>query len=77
MYFRFTAQSKFGYGSTLVLADITEDNAIPGLTSDALTATQAALVVEQLARLYARFWKRLLIKNIVGWVALYFGWKTA
>ncbi len=62
------AQSKFGYSSTLVLADITEDNAIPGLTNDALTATQAALVVEQLARLHARFWNSTTLDQEYSWL---------
>jgi len=43
------AQSRFGWGSTLVLTDVTEFGASPGCSRDALTAAQAALIVEQLA----------------------------
>jgi hypothetical protein len=50
------AHSRFGLGSTLVLHDVTEFGATPGKTMDALTATQARLVVEQLAHFHAQFW---------------------
>lgn len=48
--------SRFGRGATLVLADLEEFSAIPGLSSDSLTVAQATLVVEQLALLHAHFW---------------------
>lgn len=51
------ATSRLGCGSTLVLSDVTEFGAKPGLPSDALTVSQAELVVEQLAHLHARFWR--------------------
>jgi len=51
------ATSRLGCGSTLVLSDVTECGAKPGQPSDALTVSQAELVVEQLAQLHARFWR--------------------
>jgi hypothetical protein len=53
------AQSKFGWGSTLVLTDVTEFGASPGNSGDALTATQAASIVEQLAYFHAHFWNKI------------------
>lgn len=50
------AKSSFYQGSTLVLNDITEQDGIPGLASDTLTAEQAQLIIEQLASLHAQFW---------------------
>lgn len=52
------AQSQRGRGTTLVMADVTEDGARAGSSADALTATQAAAVIEQLALLHARFWQQ-------------------
>lgn len=53
-----SAKSSFFKGSTLVLNDITEKNAIPGSASDSLTAEQAKLIIEQLAMLHAKFWNK-------------------
>lgn len=50
------AQSQFGYGSTLVLADITESQNIPSHSGDSLTLSQSTLVIEQLARFHGHFW---------------------
>lgn len=50
------AQSQFGYGSTLVLADITEFQGIPSDSGDSLTRSQSVVVVEQLARFHRHFW---------------------
>jgi len=50
------AQSQFGYGSTLVLANITEFQGIPSDSGDSLTRSQSVLVVEQLARFHGHFW---------------------
>ncbi len=63
------AQSKFGHGAILVLADMTEIGAVPGLPSDTLTPTQATLVVEQLAQLHARFWNQETLEQEYNWLA--------
>jgi hypothetical protein len=63
------AQSKFGWGSTLVLTDITEFGASPGCSSDALTAAQAALIVEQLAYFHAHFWNKVNPCPSYHWLA--------
>ena len=63
------AQSQCGRGTTLVLADVTEHGAIPGAPGDALTADQAALVVEQLARLHAQFWQKASLDHEYRWLA--------
>ncbi len=62
------AQSKFGWGSTLVLSDVTEFGASPGNSGDALTATQAALIVEQLAYFHAHFWNRIKTSPSYQWL---------
>ena len=49
------AYSRFGKGSTLVINDITESDAIPGNSGDALSAGQARLVIEHLAKCHAHF----------------------
>jgi hypothetical protein len=63
------AQSKFGKGSTLVLADLTEFGAILGSPGDALTFSQAAMVVEQLAKFHARFWNNENLDHTYRWLA--------
>ncbi len=63
------AQSKFGRGSTLVLADVTEFGASTGCSSDALTAAQAALIVEQLAYFHAHFWNKVKPSSDYHWLA--------
>ena len=63
------AQSKFGWGSTLVLTDVTEFGASPGCSSDALTAAQAALIVEQLAYFHAHFWNKANPSLSYRWLA--------
>jgi hypothetical protein len=63
------AQSKFGWGSTLVLTDVTEFGASPGCSSDALTAAQAALIVEQLAYFHAHFWNKVKPSPTYRWLA--------
>lgn len=67
--FILAAQSKFGRGSTLVLADVTEFSASPGCSSDALTAAQAALIVEQLAYFHAHFWNKVAPSPSYQWLA--------
>ena len=63
------AQSRLGLGSTLVLTDVTEFGAIPGRPGDALTASQAMVVVEQLACLHARFWNKVSPSVNTYWLA--------
>ena len=63
------AQSNFGWGSTLVLTDVTEFGANPGCSGDALTAIQAALIVEQLAYFHAHFWNKVSPSSRYQWLA--------
>ncbi len=63
------AQSQLGRGATLVLQDLTEFGAILGNPGDALTYTQAALVVEQLANFHARFWNKENLEQSYRWLA--------
>lgn len=51
------AQSRWGVGGILVLADLEENGALPGKAHDSLTIGQAALVIDGLARFHARFWQ--------------------
>lgn len=62
------AQSRFGMGSTLVLADVAEFGAIPSCPSDTLTVEQAALVVEKLACFHARFWNKVDAEPAYQWL---------
>jgi hypothetical protein len=50
------AHSQFGRGSTLVLADVAEHNGIAACPREPLTAAQAELVIEGLARFHGHFW---------------------
>jgi hypothetical protein len=50
-----SAHSRLGFGSTLVLNDVSETGAIPGHVGDALSVEQARLVIEQLALFHAHF----------------------
>jgi Ser/Thr protein kinase RdoA (MazF antagonist) len=63
------AQSGCGRGATVVLADVTERGAAAGAPGDALTAEQAALVIEQLARLHARLWNAPSLDHEYKWLA--------
>lgn len=63
------AQSRFGRGSTLVLADVVEFDGVPSTASDTLTFEQAALVVEQLACSHARFWNNVHLDPKYRWLA--------
>jgi len=62
-------QRRWGQGTTVVLADVTEHGFTPGSPCDALTATQATAVVEQLARLHARFWHKTGLDSADDWLA--------
>lgn len=63
------AQSRFGRGSTLVLADVAEFDGVPSAASDTLTFEQAALVVDQLAGNHARFWNNVHMDPKYRWLA--------
>ena len=63
------AQSRRGWGATVVLADVTEGGAVAGAPADALTAEQATLVIEQLARLHARLWNAPSLDREYDWLA--------
>ena len=63
------AQSRFGRGSTLVLADVAEFDGVPSAASDTLTFEQATLVVEQLACSHARFWNNVHLDPKYSWLA--------
>ncbi|MGZ4970779.1 MAG: phosphotransferase [Methylobacter sp.] len=63
------AQSRFGRGSTLVLADIAEFAGVPSSVSDTLTLEQATVVVEQLACSHARFWNHVHLDPKYRWLA--------
>jgi len=62
------AQSRFGRGSTLVLADVAEYDGIPSNASDTLTLAQATLVIEQLACTHARFWNNAHLDPKYSWL---------
>lgn len=63
------AQSKLGRGATLVLEDLSASGAIPGSPKDALSFTQAAMVVKQLAHFHARFWDKVNRGQRYKWLA--------
>ncbi|MCX6373685.1 MAG: aminoglycoside phosphotransferase family protein [Actinobacteria bacterium] len=63
------AQSRRGWGATVVLADVTEGGAVAGAPADALSAEQAVLVIEQLARLHARLWNAASLDREYDWLA--------
>lgn len=63
------AQSRFGRGSILVLADVAESQGIPSAASDTLTLAQATLVVEQLAISHAQFWDNVHLDRDYRWLA--------
>ena len=62
------AQSRLGYGSTLVLADVAQFDDFPSIASDMLTPAQAALVVGQLACSHARFWNNEHLGSYYRWL---------
>jgi aminoglycoside phosphotransferase (APT) family kinase protein len=63
------AQRLFGRGTTLVLADVTAEGARPGTPGEALTAAQATMVVDQLARLHGCFWNHASLDQAYRWLA--------
>lgn len=62
------AQSQFGRGSTLVLADVAEGEGIPSSPRDSLNLSESLLVVEQLARFHGHFWNSVHDPNY-RWLA--------
>ena len=63
------AESRFGKGATLVLADLSATGASLGQPRDALSFAQAAEVVVQLAGFHARFWGSDTLYKHYGWLA--------
>ncbi len=63
------AQRMFGRGTTLVLADVTAGGARPGAPGERLTVAQAAMVMDQLARLHACFWNHARLDQAYRWLA--------
>jgi aminoglycoside phosphotransferase (APT) family kinase protein len=63
------AECARGRGTTLVLADLAEGGAFLGTPGEALTAAQAAAVVEQLASLHAHFWNSAHLDHAYRWLA--------
>jgi hypothetical protein len=63
------AQSRFGRGSTLVLADVAEFDGVPSIACDTLSFEQAILVIGQLARSHARFWNKVDHDPNYSWLA--------
>ena len=62
-------QARPGWGSTLVLEDVTEGGATAGSPGDAWTAERAGLAVDELARLHARFWEHPSLAAEHRWLA--------
>jgi len=62
-------QIRLGWGSTLVLEDVTEGGATAGAPGDAWTAEQAGLAVDELARLHAAFWEHPGLSGRYRWLA--------
>ncbi len=63
------AATRIGGGMTLVLGDVTEFGADAGKPGDLLTAEQAGQVVEELARIHARFWGSASLEREYRWLA--------
>ncbi len=64
-----SAASHFLNGSTLVLTDLTEQDARLGNPDDTLSISQAYLVIEQIAALHAGFWNKSLTDRKFRWLA--------
>jgi aminoglycoside phosphotransferase (APT) family kinase protein len=58
-----------GRGTTIVLADVCESGAKAGAAGDALSAEQAASVVEHLALLHAHHWEQPSLDREYRWLA--------
>lgn len=62
------AQTRWGRGTTLVMADLDELGFIPGQAHDALSAHQAKQVIEQLARFHAHYWQSTKLLSRHRWL---------
>lgn len=63
------AQSHWGLGSILVLADVEENGSLAGDADDILSIGQAGLVIDGLARFHARFWRQDASARRYRWLA--------
>tara|TARA_B100000686_G_scaffold352622_1_gene455282 strand:+ start:5551 stop:6621 length:1071 start_codon:yes stop_codon:yes gene_type:complete len=63
------AQSKIGSSSTLVLYDVTESGASPGMPGDTLTIVEATAVIKQLAKFHAQYWNNVHNNHSYHWLA--------
>lgn len=63
------AESQLGKGATLVLPDLSALGAKLGHPRDALSYSEAALVVAQLAKLHACFWQGESLRHSYRWMA--------
>ena len=63
------ARTKWGHGTILVLADVTERGSRAGSAGDALDVKQAYSAVEQLAQLHANFWQDVTLIHNYPWIA--------
>ena len=62
------AQTRWGRGTTLVMADLGELGFIPGNALDALSAPQATQVIEQLARFHGHYWQNSQLLSKHRWL---------
>ncbi len=58
-----------GRGATVVLGDVTERGARAGSTGDALSAEEAAGMVDEVARLHASMWEHPALEREFAWLA--------
>lgn len=63
------ARSRWGRGTILVLADVTEQGSRAGTAGDTLDIQQASTAVGQLARFHARFWQDITLTTSYPWLA--------
>lgn len=63
------ARTKWGHGTILVLADVTERGGRAGSAGDTLDAKQAYSAVEQLAQFHANFWQDVTLMHNYPWIA--------
>jgi hypothetical protein len=63
------ARSRFGLGSTLVLADVNEAGGVPGKAGEGLTAQQAWAVVEHLAKFHIAMADKAQRDQSLRWLA--------
>jgi hypothetical protein len=63
------AVRELGRGTTLVLGDVTESGARPGANGEALSAAQAATMIDLLVRLHASHWEDPVLRGDLAWLA--------